>query len=254
MDILMQMEEDADDDDFKMWHFLKAKKKKKKKKEMRALFGRGNAKAGARVKYKLFKPSTVFQEHVARPRAWNNFCRLLDVRAFLELCDKIRFKWSLPRNGGWEMRARKHGLEQCMFACMGILSTGVSDLTMQSIAGMSAGLVGVEFERIILLLDEALDDLYLMDGADKAIARGTCESNPNIVYFLDGCDIAVEELKQAWLWKTHKKNIKNHRAARAQIVVDSQLSVYHIHACFCSYIYIVFVNHSALLRSVAITE
>ena len=147
----------------------------------------------------------------------------MDVPAFLETCALIEYKWSLPRNGGWEMRGRKHGLKACMFAVMGILSTGSNDLTMEGVCGMSAGLIGIEFERILVLLDEALDDLYLLDPADKAMCQGTCASNPNICYFLDGCDIAVEELKEAWMWKTHKKNVKNNRAARSQILIDSKL-------------------------------
>ena len=147
----------------------------------------------------------------------------MDVQEFLALCQLIEFEWSLPRNGGWTMRARKHGLRACMFAVIGILSTGMSDVSMEGVARMSAGLIGLEFERILCFVDAALDTMYLMDPASKAVARGTCSSNPNIVYFIDGCDIAVEELKEAWLWKTHKKNVKNQRAARAQIIIDSQL-------------------------------
>lgn len=96
---------------------------------------------------------------------------------------------------------------------------------MEAVAGMSHGLICVEFERLLYILDEVLvDEMWLMDEDEKMQCNGSCRSDPDMVYFLDGCDIAVQELKNAWMWKTHKDNVKSNRAARAQILIDTKLS------------------------------
>ena len=222
LDLLQKMEEDGDEDDFMMWHIIQSQQKANKKRH-KPYYGRGNAVSGQRRAYQPYPPSTVFERNYTRPRVWNNFVRLLDVPDFLALCDLIEWKWMLPRNGGLNIRPRKHPLRALMFSVMGILSTGVSDVTMEGVSGVSAGLIGAEFENILILLNDALDGLFLLDDEDKRRVRGSCKSNPNILYFVDGCDIAVAELKEAWLWKTHKKNVKGQKAMRAQILVDAQL-------------------------------
>ena len=109
-----------------------------------------------------------------------------------------------------------------MFSVIGILCTGMSDLCMEGVSRMSHGLINVEFARLLSILDEVLQDqMHLMDADEKTLCVGACESDPRTMYFVDGCDIAVEECKESWMWKTHKDNVKKNRAARFQILVDT---------------------------------
>ena len=109
-----------------------------------------------------------------------------------------------------------------MFVTLGILAQGVGDLVMESIAGMSHALIGKIFERMLGILDKELEEqMFLMDEEEKQLCKGACVSDPNIVYFIDGCDFAIEARKDAWMWKTHKENCKKKRAIRAQILMDA---------------------------------
>ena len=165
---------------------------------------------------------TYFFQLTKRKRQWEHFVRLLSPTEFLNLCDECYSRWELPRNGGWQIHARKHGIEACMIAVLGILATGMCDLTMEAVAQMSHGLINIEFERVLCILDEVLDDeMWLLTEEEKEVCKNSCRSDPNAIYIIDGCDIAVEEKKNAWMWKTHKDNVKSNRAARAQILVDT---------------------------------
>ena len=151
---------------------------------------------------------------------WNAYC-LFKPTDFLSLCDKINPLWSLPRTGE-QQRPRKHGVEACLFAVLGILSTGMSDPAMEAVVEMPHSLIGVEFERILKILDVVLaDQLFLMDSEEKAMCVGAAKSNPFIMYYIDGCDCAIQIAEKAWLYITQKKNVKKRTAFRAQVLVDS---------------------------------
>ena len=156
-----------------------------------------------------------------KPHLWSHFIRTLTPEQFKELCTQCAPKWVLPRNGGWRIQKRKHPIHATMFAVIGSLCTGNDDLTMEAICKMSHSLICKEMEHMLFVLDEVLDNMWLMSEEEKQQCIGACKSNPNIIYFLDGCDFAIEEQKNRWMYKTHKDNIKKQTAIRAQILVDT---------------------------------
>lgn len=140
---------------------------------------------------------------------------------FLDLCDEIRDKWEEPRYGD-NPQGRKHPLEAQLFATIGMLSTGMSYKAMEGLVGINAGLLCVEFERILFILDEMLDyEMCLMDEEEKAECVGAAKSHPYIIYYVDGCDFAIKIGLQKWMYLTTKQNIKSRTAIRAQILIDS---------------------------------
>ena len=60
-----------------------------------------------------------------------------------------------------------------------------------------------------------------MNAEEKEICIGAAKSHPFIMYYLDGCDFPIRIAKDGWMYKTHKDNVKKHRAFRAQILIDS---------------------------------
>ena len=112
-----------------------------------------------------------------------------------------------------------------LFTTIGILSTGMNDLSMETVADVSNGLICLEFERNLGILGILLDDeMKLMADDEKNTCYGSCNSDPDVIYFIDGCDFGIKKRKDAWMWKTHKDNVKGNKAVRAQIICDSQLS------------------------------
>ena len=140
---------------------------------------------------------------------------------FLVLCEEVKEKWKMPRSGGQRIQKRTHSIEACMFAVIGSLCTGNDDLTMEGVVQMSDTFICREIERLLFILDEILDPLELLDDEQKELVKGTCKSNRGIIYFIDGCDFAVEEEKERWMYLTHKDNVKKRTAIRCQILVDS---------------------------------
>ena len=129
--------------------------------------------------------------------------------------------WSLPRKR-YQIRPRKHGIEACLFAVLGILSTGISDPAMEAVVEIPDSLICVEFERVPKILDRVFaDQIFLMDEEEKAMCVGAAQSNPYIMYYIDGCDFALQIADKAWMYSTQKKNIKKRTAIRAQILVDT---------------------------------
>ena len=183
-------------------------------------FGRGNAKKGYRNKYKLYDSSPVFYMLRDRERVWNAFS-LFTPTQFLDLCAECLPLWSIPRTGD-EPQGRKHGIESCLFITLGILKTGMSDLEMEAVAQMSHGLISMEFERVLTILDKVLEsEMELLAPWEKAQCTGAASSDPNLLYYLDGCDFPVRVGVNKFLYKTHKHNVKHQRAIRAQILIDS---------------------------------
>ena len=139
----------------------------------------------------------------------------------MSICEKITPQWLLPRTGD-QIRPRKHGVEACLFSVLGILSTGVSDPAMEAVVEMPHSLIGVEFERVLKILDTVLtDQMFLMDEEEKAMCVGAAKTHPFIMYYIDGCDFPLQIADKAWMYSTQKKNIKKRTALRAQILVDS---------------------------------
>ena len=146
---------------------------------------------------------------------------MFEPKDFLDLCEEIRFQWELPRSGD-SPGDRKHPLESQLFATIGMLSTGMSYTAMEGLVGINSGLLCVEFARNLFILDEKLDyEMSLMDEDEKAACFGAANSNPYIMYYVDGCDFALKIGLQKWMYLTTKKNIKNNTAIRAQILIDS---------------------------------
>lgn len=145
----------------------------------------------------------------------------MDRDRFDILCSLCYPKWVLPRNGGDQIRGRKHGIEACLFAVIGAMCTASNDLTLEAVCNVSHGLINMEFERMLFILDEVLDELTLMDDDERKMCQGSCESDPDMIYFIDGCDFAIEEESERWMYLTHKDNIKKRTAVRAQILIDT---------------------------------
>ncbi len=185
-------------------------------------FGKGNAKLGFKAPYQPYKPNPpVFWRLKDRDRVWNAFS-LLKPEQFVELCDECEHIWRLPRTGGDQEGSRKHGIETCLFVTLGILKTGMSDLEMEAVAQMSHGLINVEFERMLSILDKVLEpEMSLLTDWEKRYCSRAAKSYPNMLYYLDGCDFPVRVGENKFLYKTHKKNVKHQRAIRAQILIDS---------------------------------
>ena len=209
------MMEDMDDEEYMYKNIFH-----KQKEEENEYFGRGNAKRGYRNEYNLYESSQVFHNLKDRERVWNAFS-LLTPPQFLDLCDECFPLWSIPRTGD-DPHGRKHGIESCLFITLGILKTGMSDLEMEAVAGMSHGLISMEFERMLTILDKVLElEMSLLTPWEKAQCAGAADSVPNLLYYLDGCDFPVRVGANKFLYKTHKHNVKHQRAIRAQILIDS---------------------------------
>ena len=151
---------------------------------------------------------------------WRRYV-LFDPDDFQNICDDILVSWRKPRVGVQE-RPRKHGVGGCLFAVLGALTTGLSDIAMEGVVEMPASLINIEFERILKILDETYEcELFLMNEEEKRDCVGAAKSHPNIMYFVDGCDFAINNAKEGWMYKTHKKNVPKQRAIRAQILIDA---------------------------------
>eukprot|EP01084_Bolivina_argentea_P212532 361245_1 len=72
---------------------------------------------------------------------------LFDPWTFEIIADEIESEWKKPRTGEQE-RSRKHDVKACLFAVLGLMSTGMSDLAMEAVCEMPASLINIEFERI----------------------------------------------------------------------------------------------------------
>ena len=57
----MDLDGEIEEEEFKMWELIQSQKKKKTVKQKK-VFGRGNAKSGARRKYQPYPPSDVFEQ------------------------------------------------------------------------------------------------------------------------------------------------------------------------------------------------
>ena len=148
--------------------------------------------------------------------------QLFKPHDFIKICCDINAKWKLPRKGQRRDRPRKHDVKSMLFAVLGALRTGISDAAMEAVVGVPESLITVDFERILKILDEQEEgQMYLMNDDEKALCFGAAKSNPYIVYYLDGCDFPLQIAKNAWMYKTHKKNIQKQRGIRAQILIDS---------------------------------
>ena len=184
-------------------------------------FGRGNARMGYRKEYNRYEPSPVFDRLSVRPRVWNAFCPFTPSQ-FQTLSKECKPLWWLPRKGDGEPRAKKHGVEACLFSTIGMLKTGHSDLEMEAVAEMSHGLINMEFERMLTILDKVLEhEMQLLTDWEKVICSGAAKSHSGILYYLDGCDFPVRIGEKKHMYKTHEKNLKHQRAIRAQILIDS---------------------------------
>ena len=151
---------------------------------------------------------------------WHSYC-LFKPEDFLDLCDEIREEWELPRTGD-QPGSRKHPLEAQLLATIGMLSTGLGYQAMEGVVEINAGLLCVEFARNLHILDKVLDyEMNLMDDDEKQKCKSAAKSHPDICYYVDGCDFALRIGLQKWMYLTHKKNIKNRTAIRAQILIDS---------------------------------
>ena len=96
--------------------------------------------------YTLHKNICGASKHISkRPEVWSEYIKLLTPDPFKETCSKCYSRWELLRNGGWQIHARKHGIEACMFSVLGVIGTGMSDLMREGVASMSHGLINVEF-------------------------------------------------------------------------------------------------------------
>ena len=141
---------------------------------------------------------------------------------FEDLCTECWPQWMVPRNEGWRMQRRKHGIKACMFAVIGSLCTANTALTMEAVCRMSHGVIGIEFERMLMILDDVMvDDMCLMDEDERKECYGCCKSDQNMIYFIDGNDFPLEEEKERWMYHTHKDNVKKKTAIRAQILIDT---------------------------------
>ena len=93
---------------------------------------------------------------------------------------------------------------------------------MEAVVGMPGSLINVEFERMLRILDaEYESELFLMNEEEKKCCIGAAQSEPYIMYYVDGCDFALQIAKHKWMYLTQKKNIKSRTAIRAQILIDS---------------------------------
>lgn len=151
---------------------------------------------------------------------FTNFA-LFDPDEFAKLESEIHSKLRHQRYGD-SLGRRKHPCDALLFSTIGCLTQGMSNIAMEAVVEMSAALINIEFERILKILDEHLEDeWFLMNDAEKELCIGKAKSHPGIMYYIDGCDFALKVGKDAWVYKTHKKNIKKQRAIRAQIIIDS---------------------------------
>eukprot|EP01084_Bolivina_argentea_P139722 245780_1 len=183
-------------------------------------YGHGNAKKGYREAYDLYDSSDVVKRLLRKKAVWHSYI-LFGESEFIKLCDDIYDKWSEPRTGDCP-RGRKHPVQACLFAVLGIMRTGMTTLNMEGLAGMPSSLINVEFKRILQILDEVLaSELTLLSDEEKKQCYGSAPSNRNIIYYLDGCDFPVRISRHKWLYKTHKSNVKKNTAIRAQILIDS---------------------------------
>ena len=95
-------------------------------------------------------------------------------------------------------------------------------MEIEAVAEMSHGLINMEFERMLTILDKVLEhEMQLLTDWEKAICSGAAKSHSGILYYLDGCDFPVRIGENKHIYKTHKKNLKHQRAIRAQILIDS---------------------------------
>ena len=175
--------------------------------ENKQYFGKGNAKKGYKEKCKWYRSSSVFLRLKDRKRVWDAFIPFTPAE-FLNLCDECEPLWMLPRKGGDIPKSRKHPIEGCLFSVLGILKTGLSDLEMEAVSQISHGLINVEFERMLTILDKVLEnEMSLLKDWEKTRCKGAAKSHPGIIYYLDGCDFAVRVGENKHLYKTHKKNV-----------------------------------------------
>ena len=103
-----------------------------------------------------------------------------------------------------------------------MITLGMSELEMEAVAEMAHALINIEFERMLTILDKVLEpEMSLLSDWEKRYCKGAAKSDPNMLYYLDGCDFPVRVGENKFLYKTHKKNVKHQRAIRAQILIDS---------------------------------
>ena len=213
---LAQLVDDLEDEEFRFKRYLVDGSDT----DGEEYFGKGNAKKGYKQKYKKYNPSKVYTRLKDRQRVWDAFIPFTPAQ-FIELCDECMNLWILPRQGDIP-KSRKHQIEACLFSTIGSLKTGMSDLEMEGVVQMSHGLINIEFERMLTILDKVLEtEMNLLTDSEKEICTGAAKSHPGILYYLDGCDFPVRIGENKYLYKTHKKNVKHQRAIRTQILVDS---------------------------------
>lgn len=171
-------------------------------------FGKGNAKRGYKEKYKWYKSSQVYLRLKNRKRVWDAFIPFTPNQ-FLELCDECEPLWMLPRKGGDIPKGRKHPIEGCMFSVLGILKTGFSDLEMEAVSQISHGLINVEFERMLTILDKVLEDeLSLLKDWEKDVCRGAAKSHP--ASFITWTVVILQsELVKTNIFTKHTKKMLN---------------------------------------------
>ena len=137
-----------------------------------------------------------------------------------KLSNLIYEKWSEPRGDGMHPRGRKHQVDAILFAVIGSLRTGMTDLAMEGLCGIPASLLCIEFERTLRILDEVLDELFLMNDEEKMQCRGAAKSYPGLLYIIDGADFPIRVGRHSHIYRTHKKNVHKQQAVRAQMIID----------------------------------
>ena len=193
----------------------------KYKAKLKEYYGRGNAKSGYRKPYHMhFDSAQHFLKRASRVDEWDSYIPL-PLADFKLLCAEIYPEWMLPRYGN-QIRPRKHSVQACLFSVLGQLCTGTTCLNMQAVIDIDDALIDIEFARVLCILDRVLDDqMRVMTAAEKAQCVGACEAEPDIMYYLDGMDCALEISEHKWIYKTHKDNNKKKTAFRCQVLIDS---------------------------------
>ena len=74
-------------------------------------------------------------------------------------------------------------MRTCLFAVLGILSTGMTYLNMEAVVDMPASLIRVEFEKMLKILDKEYEgELFLMDEQEKRLCVGKSQVEPYLMY------------------------------------------------------------------------
>ena len=69
----------------------------------------------------------------------------------------------------------------------------MTNFNMEAVSRIPASLINIEFERILKILDREYEgELFLMNDEEKSHCVGKAQSEPNMMYYIDGCDFAFQ--------------------------------------------------------------